>query len=49
MKTEDETVMFDYFVFRENYDFSYAEKLFLDCVYSVKNTIDYIEKVNYQL
>ncbi len=49
MKTEDETAMFDYFVFRENYDFSYAEKLFLDCVYSVKNTIDYIEKVNYQL
>lgn len=49
IKTEDDIIMIDYFIFRKDYDLSHSEKLFLDCVYSVKNTIDYIEKLNYQL
>lgn len=37
----------DYIVFKKDYKFNYAEKMFLDCIYSVKNTIDYVENTEY--
>lgn len=47
LNTEKPVFMYDYFVCKKNYNFSYAEKMFLDCISSVKNTIDFVERVNY--
>ena len=34
----------DFFIFKSGYTMTEAEKLFLDCVYSIKNTIDFMQK-----
>jgi len=43
LAAEEEQVMHDYFVSRKNTAISRAEKTFLDCIYSVRNTLEFMQ------
>jgi molybdenum-dependent DNA-binding transcriptional regulator ModE len=47
LNLENSEEMSDFLVFKDNYEMTHPEKLFFDCIYSVKNTVDFIDKINY--